>query len=227
MKSVHYLGLMSGLSLACGSEADEANPGPITPSSADVLVDSEPQTDPIVNGVKPDEQSKLSGTRDDFNRMSSEWDPELNPATDSYVEPADFVVGAAMTPLMMLAMHDGVAQFSAMSLQSKRSEIRTQVAAIRAAQIDYFAVHGRYLAVDDFEPDAQPGAHLRSLPAESGFTALGWLPADLRGSYKVVIDDPRDFRVIGISDLDEDGERASFTATKSIQATLNSNEDIY
>ena len=210
--------------LTCGSEADEANLGPITPSFADFLFDSEPQTDPIINVVIPDEQSQLSGTRDDFNRMSSEWDPELNPASDSYVEPADFVVSAAMTPLMMLAMHDGVAQFSDMALQSKRSEIRTQVAAIRAAEIDYFAVHGRYLAVDAL---SQTHNRVRICEVCLLNPALRrWAGCqDLRGTHS----GHSSQWIFGSSEsrTDEDGERASFTATKSIQATLNSNEDTY
>ena len=225
MKTIHYLWLCSSVCVACGNDVEESS---VSPPPSDVSPEQETLSIPLETDASPVANPGLSGTIDDFTRLSSEWEPQFNPASDSYVEPADFMVSAAMTPLMGVAIMRGLSNFSDMALQSKRSELRSQIQAIRIAQIEYHLIHGRYVAVDDYEPDSQPGSNLRDLPKESGFSSLGWRPeGGLRGSYKVVVESPSDFRVMGISDLDEDGERAVFTATKSINVSLNTDSDIY
>ena len=49
----------------------------------------------------------------------------------------------------------------------------------------------------------------------------------VRGSYKVIVTSQTDFRVVGISDVDGDGVYSSWTATKTLNVTMNTPGDIY
>ena len=65
---------------------------------------------------------------------------------------------------------------------------------------------------------------LRPWRSGSPYDTLGWAPdGEVRGSYKVSTAPfgASDFVVTGISDVDGDGVRASYTATKSINSVLN------
>ena len=77
-------------------------------------------------------------------------------------------------------------------------------------------------------PDGTPGKAQRAWPAGSNFDTLGWGPdGEVRGSYMVTTVSSTDFLVTGICDVDGDAQYASYTSTKSINATLNTTNDTY
>ena len=57
---------------------------------------------------------------------------------------------------------------------------------------------------------------------------MGWAPdGEVRGSYKVVSTSSTDFLVTCITDVDGDGKKATFTATKTNNVKMNTKDDVY
>ena len=60
-----------------------------------------------------------------------------------------------------------------------------------------------------------------------GFQTLGWIPDGMvRGSYSVTTM-ADDFRAIGLSDIDGDGNYATYVATKSTSPMAITPPDVY
>lgn len=113
--------------------------------------------------------------------------------------------------------------------RAQRAELASHLSGIQTAEQAFHLANGRYLAEPEFQPDATPSDTLRTWDRDTHFDRLGWSPDGLvRGSYKVALTDPeQDFQVIGICDVDGDGELASYTATATTQAALVTRRDIY
>jgi len=121
-----------------------------------------------------------------------------------------------------------IPNFVQMQYRAKRAEMPANVDGIKTAQIAYDAAFDTYVEVRDFQPDARPGKAQRSWNSGSSFDTLGWGPdGKVRGSYRVVRKGPFDFVVQGIGDVDGDGQQSRFTATKSINTTMNTGASAY
>jgi len=121
-----------------------------------------------------------------------------------------------------------IPNFIAMQYRSKRSELQPNIKAIKTAQLSYDASFDTYVEVNSFHPDSSPGKTQREFTSGSAFDTIGWKPDGLvRGSYKVVSTSTTDFVVTGISDIDGDSSNATYTATKTINVTMNTRNDVY
>jgi hypothetical protein len=119
--------------------------------------------------------------------------------------------------------HFGTAKFAAL-----RDECIPNMRAIKTAQLSYDASFDTYVEVSSFHPDSAPGKTQREFTTGSAFDTIGWRPDGLvRGSYKVASTSTTDFLITCITDVDGDGAKASFTATKTLNVTLNTRNDVY
>jgi type IV pilus assembly protein PilA len=121
-----------------------------------------------------------------------------------------------------------IPNFSAMQYLSKRSELQPNIKAIKTAQLSYDASFDEYVNVTSFHPDSSPSKGQREFTTGSAFDTIGWMPDGLvRGSYKVASTGSTDFLVTGISDVDGDLAKSSWTATKTLNVTMNTRNDVY
>jgi hypothetical protein len=108
-----------------------------------------------------------------------------------------------------------------------RSEVPHNVKAIKTAEIIYDAENDEYLAISA-HPSAYPSGATAVVWGENkGFKNLNWSPnGKVRGVYSVSAT-ARDFEVKGRIDCDEDGVEAVYTATKSINPTMLTSNEVY
>jgi len=133
------------------------------------------------------------------------------------------VVGTAVV-LVLLVLAIAIPNYVAMQNRAKRAEVPSNIDGIKTAEMAYDAAFDQFIEIDRYHPDAWPGQALRPWRSGSPYDTLGWAPdGEVRGSYKVSTAPfgASDFVVTGISDVDGDGVRASYTATKSINSVLN------
>jgi len=153
---------------------------------------------------------------------------KLDPEDVEDAEVADVLLsgsgGAAGGILAAIA----IPNFIAMQYRSKRSECQPNMKAIKTSMLAYDATFDRYVSVNHWVPDSSPGKALREWESGTPFDTLGWMPdGQVRGSYKVVTTSTTDFMVYCIMDVDGDGQRSTFTATKTINVTMNTRNDVY
>jgi type IV pilus assembly protein PilA len=126
-----------------------------------------------------------------------------------------------------------IPNFVAMQYRAKRSEVPSNVDGIKTAELAYDAAFDRIIPVT-----ATPSAWSAGLtakeqaawPAGSAFDTLGWGPDGMvRGQYEVPAGEitSTNFRVHGRADVDGDSTPSSFTATKTINTTMVSANNIY
>ena len=121
-----------------------------------------------------------------------------------------------------------IPNFVSMQYRAKRAELPPNVDGVKTAEIAYEAAFDVFIDVG-----ATPGAHggkvAQNWPASTTFDTLGWEPSGkVRGSYAVSGSTNTNFLVTGICDVDGDGDEATYTATKSISATLaTGDEQVY
>ena len=121
-----------------------------------------------------------------------------------------------------------IPNFIAMQYRSKRSELQPNIKAIKTAELSYDANYDTYVEEFSFHPDSSPGKTQREFTTGSAFDTIGWMPDGLvRGSYRVVSTSTTDFLVTGITDVDGEGTKASYTATKTLNVTMNTRNDVY
>ena len=101
------------------------------------------------------------------------------------------------------------------------ARIALHVNQIRQAQLTHFVATGSYLPIPAFVPSDPPGPNPRPWPEGNPFQALGFTIEDGEawGSYRVELVGEDDFKVIGIIDVDGDGQPSTWTATKRLEAT--------
>ena len=155
----------------------------------------------------------------------------LDPEDVEDAEPSDVLLSGAAGSLGLFggaAAAIAIPNFIAMQYRSKRSEVQANLKAIKTTQMAYDAEFTRYLSVRSYQPDSDPGKTLRDFPAGTAFDTLGWMPdGQVRGSYKVQTLSSTDFMVYAITDVDGDGNKSSWTCTKTINVTMNTANDVY
>jgi len=121
-----------------------------------------------------------------------------------------------------------IPNFVAMQYRAKRSEVPSNVDGIKTAELAYDAAFDTYIQEASFQPSDTVGKKQRDWSSGSAFDTLGWGPdGQVRGAYMIESTSTTDFLVTGKSDVDGDGGDTEFTATKSINATMNSGNDTY
>lgn len=114
-----------------------------------------------------------------------------------------------------------ISSFSKMQYRAKMSELTSNVAGIRVAEDAYRAAYEQYISESTFRPDSTPGKAPRAWVSGTAFDDLGWKPpGQVRGSYKVSTTSATAFVVTGITDVNGDGQRATYTATRSVNALI-------
>ena len=146
------------------------------------------------------------------------------------------VLGLGGAFLVGLIAAIAIPNYVSMASRAKRAEVPSTVEAIRTAQLAHQASFERFIpcgseldahgsiarsggkSVRDFNPEGDPC-----------WDAMGWGPdGQIRGAYWVeVATDGGNFTVTGISDMDGDGELATFVATRESATRIVSPRDAY
>lgn len=112
---------------------------------------------------------------------------------------------------------------------SKLSEVPLNVDLIRVSEIDYHSAFSKYVPATAAprEPHAVDTELIKWVPSP-GFEKLSWAPegGEVRGSYQVRTTDDG-FEVEGACDVDGDGQRAIFKATKDATAAATTASGVY
>ena len=122
-----------------------------------------------------------------------------------------------------------IPNFVAMQYRAKRAEVPSNVDGIKTAELGYDAAFDKFIEQSTPWPDGSPGKAQRPWNGTaSSFQTLGWSPdGDVRGSYSVTTTSSTDFKVVGNSNVDGDSTQATYTCTKSVNASQVSANDIY
>ena len=121
-----------------------------------------------------------------------------------------------------------IPNFVAMQLKAKRSEVPGNVDGIKTAEMSYDAAFDGYLTLSAAPTtNSDPGKAPVAWDGGTTWLSVGWKPdGNVRGYYSAV-SGTTDFTVGAVSDVDNDGNNAFYTATSSINATLNTSPDWY
>lgn len=121
-----------------------------------------------------------------------------------------------------------IPNFVAMQLKAKRSEVPSNVDGIKTSEVAYEAAFDEYLDCTD-KPGTLTKAPVDWTVSGDNFSVIGWKPdGAIRGSYAVTNAGATDFLVTGRSDVDGDGVEATYSATVSVNTTLEAgDENVY
>jgi type IV pilus assembly protein PilA len=122
-----------------------------------------------------------------------------------------------------------IPNFIAMQYRSKRSELPTNVEGIKTAELAYEAAYDTYVDATVYPRDTPDKTMvIWDVGGSAGFATIGWAPSgSVRGIYEAAVNGTTDFTVTGQSDVDGDGDPAIYTATKSVNPTLKTANNIY
>lgn len=128
----------------------------------------------------------------------------------------------------------GCNRYNEMHFQAKRAEMSSNLSSIMEALQTHNSEHGEYIEVPP-HPSGTPGPGTRPwADGNEAFETIGWRPeGDTRGTYSVSLRQVNsdasqgDFVITGVCDMDGDGVFATYTATKSINPVMVTNNDIY
>ena len=133
----------------------------------------------------------------------------------------------ALLLLFVGAVSIYVPSYVASGYIEKRDAMSPILRQIKKAELDYFAKHGKYLAVEPYPKEPRGRAYPWNSEEAGAFNELGFQPTiETRSSYSVVLEGD-DFKVIGISDVDGDRLQATYVATKDKEPELITNPKIY
>ncbi|MDG1481214.1 MAG: prepilin-type N-terminal cleavage/methylation domain-containing protein [Myxococcota bacterium] len=123
-----------------------------------------------------------------------------------------------------------IPSFLQMQLRAKRAELPSNVDGIKVSEMAYLAAYDTIIAQSSFVPSASVGKQQVVWNDSTNFDTLGWSPSgSVRGAYKVDVVDASsdDFTVIGISDIDGDGEQATYTAVRETNVEAVTSSTVY
>ena len=120
-----------------------------------------------------------------------------------------------------------IPNFVDMQYRAKRAEVPSNVDGIKTAELAYEASFDQFVNVSVLHPNSFYNKQQRAWTSGSSFDTLGWGPdGNVRGSY-MVSTSTTDFVVGGVCDVDGDGSFAAYSATKTLNATMQKNNNIY
>jgi type IV pilus assembly protein PilA len=120
-----------------------------------------------------------------------------------------------------------IPNFVDMQYRAKRAEVPSNVDGIKTAELAYEASFDQFVANSTQHPNSSPNKQQRAWTSGSPFDTLGWGPdGNVRGSYAVSTS-ATDFNANGVCDVDGDGSEARYTATKTLNATMTSGNNLY
>lgn len=121
-----------------------------------------------------------------------------------------------------------IPNFVAMQLKAKRAEVPSNVDGIKTAELAYDAAFDGYVSAADYPAIMTKQQNPWVESTSGGFKTIGWKPdGEVRGTYQVDLPSNNDIIVTGQCDVDDDNVDAEYTATTSINATLNSDPNVY
>ena len=136
------------------------------------------------------------------------------------------MVGVAVIALIALvAVPLGVN----MSKKSKRNELVVNVESLRTVVVAHHDAFQEYVnAAASPRPNFEVNATAQPWVPSDGFKKLSWAPEQpaVLGSYSVTVVD-NGFKIIGTSDIDEDGVRAIVEASATSPARLVTGDSVY
>ncbi|MFT5680534.1 MAG: prepilin-type N-terminal cleavage/methylation domain-containing protein [Myxococcota bacterium] len=123
-----------------------------------------------------------------------------------------------------------IPSFQEMQLRAKQAELPANVNGIKVSEMAFIAAHDKVIAQDSFVPTESVGKQQIAWVTSSNFATLGWEPdGKVRGAYKIEVADADsdDFTIIGISDVDGDGQKATFTALRETNVEAVTSSMVY
>lgn len=140
------------------------------------------------------------------------------------------IIGVAILAVLALVT---IPLWLGSSTKARRSECPTVVDSIRTTELKVYEAFGEYVSADA-APRARTAVDQNAVPwaSNKGFNSMSWDPmfalglSELYGSYSVAATEDG-FTVTGVCDVDGDGQRATFTATKDTPATMTTPENVY
>ena len=98
-----------------------------------------------------------------------------------------------------------IPNFVSMQYKTKRSEIPSNLKAIKTAQIAYESDFDTYVTCAAYPSSPTKTTQQWDVAASAGFKTIGWRPdGDVRGSYAVTLAGTTNFTATGLSDVDGD-----------------------
>ena len=120
-----------------------------------------------------------------------------------------------------------IPNFVDMQYRAKRAELPSNVDGIKTAELAYEASFDQYVEHMSMHPNSSPNKQQRAWTSGSAFDTLGWGPdGNVRGMYAVNTS-ATDFNANGACDVDGEGSQAGDSATKTLNATMNSGNNVY
>ena len=122
-----------------------------------------------------------------------------------------------------------VPNFLSMQLRAKRSEVPTNLSAVRTTEQAYFHEFDTYTNVG-LQPrnNAALNTQQTAWGTYSDWTPLGWAPdGQVRGNYGVSGSTVSIFTATGACDVDDDSSVAIFTANQNNQPVMSTTTNIY
>ena len=115
-----------------------------------------------------------------------------------------------------------IPNFVSMQLKAKRAEVPANVDGIKTAELAYEAASDAYIDCANYPGSTPKVPQAWTVSASGNFATLGWSPdGAVRGTYAVTGASATDFLVTGQSDVDGDLTKADYSATKTVNATIN------
>lgn len=139
----------------------------------------------------------------------------------------EVLIGVAVVAVLGVI---ALALFGDVGRKAASQEAPMLVDSIRDFEFAYQEPFGEYVSADA-APRAPHEVDQRPVPwtSNAGFDKLGWAPEDVEevyGSYRVSATSTG-FTVTGVTDVDGDGERASYVATEQEKAKATTPSNVY
>ena len=121
-----------------------------------------------------------------------------------------------------------IPNFVAMQYRAKRAEVPSNVDGIKTAEMGYDAAFDEYIEQTSAVPSSTPDKTQKAWTTGTAFDTLGWSPdGKVRGTYQVEESNSTDFMVTGICDVDGDGTQSTYTASRTLNSTMTSDNNAY